>query len=162
MSEIKLRECPICGCQEPRMEWRNDTYCVVCPECGLHTWPEETPTFASMAWNERAKTGGYISRDSALEALDTLAAVYKGVVLGRDEEGDLIYSSVPPVCARIKEIIRMLQDVDTTKHGHWIDDDQCSECGGYLDGPFLTDYCPNCGAKMDGGVCVKATKEDEE
>ena len=50
-------------------------------------------------------------------------------------------------------------DVAEVRHGRWIDDGVCSECGFdamYYKGipaQVYTDYCPSCGARMD--------KEDE-
>lgn len=54
-------------------------------------------------------------------------------------------------------------DVVEVKHGKWVDKwggryvnqcYRCSVCGDHALGNdkrwFLTDYCPNCGAKMDG------------
>lgn len=49
-------------------------------------------------------------------------------------------------------------DVQPVKHGWWVDDIQCSNCGWYMEddvtiSPMMVffDYCPNCGAKMEAG-----------
>ena len=48
-------------------------------------------------------------------------------------------------------------DVAPVKHGHWIKIQnyvRCSECRhevNWSSRDFLSTYCPNCGAKMDGG-----------
>lgn len=51
-------------------------------------------------------------------------------------------------------------DVEPVRHGYWEDGDKpiipyeghysgnCSVCGEWSE--YLTDYCPNCGARMDG------------
>ncbi len=46
-------------------------------------------------------------------------------------------------------------DVRPERYGQWIEDEyaynRCSECGFEYEGPeYVTPYCPNCGAKMDG------------
>lgn len=44
-------------------------------------------------------------------------------------------------------------DVEPVRHGRWLYDGQCSECGEYdaVD-PFGSKFCPHCGARMDGGA----------
>lgn len=64
---------------------------------------------------------------------------------------------------RIKLALNRLPSADVVKvrHGHWLLDSSgaefCSECGEYPfdDGEYhisgwLSKYCPNCGARMDG------------
>ena len=40
--------------------------------------------------------------------------------------------------------------IDPVKHGRWVGNGtkRCSVCGVYED--FVSAYCPNCGARMDG------------
>lgn len=48
------------------------------------------------------------------------------------------------------------EDVAPVVHAHWINGEECSECGGLAlmdyDGKahiIQSEYCPHCGAKMD-------------
>lgn len=50
----------------------------------------------------------------------------------------------------------MAQDVAPVRHGRWIKG-RCSICGedallDDVENEFLSKYCPNCGAIMDGGT----------
>ena len=55
-----------------------------------------------------------------------------------------------------KSLGENMDDVQPVKHGKWMNDIQCSNCGWYMEddvtiSPMMVffDYCPNCGAKMD-------------
>lgn len=63
-------------------------------------------------------------------------------------------------CAPCGEGIEALKsvpaaDVAPVRYGEWIEDDyaynRCSACGWeWDDREYVTPYCPNCGARMDG------------
>lgn len=49
------------------------------------------------------------------------------------------------------------EDAEYVKHGQWIEDTFCSECGwcnevepGFIGSVNRFNFCPNCGARMDG------------
>lgn len=58
---------------------------------------------------------------------------------------------------RLKKLLEEVRaaDVAPVRYGEWIADDyaynRCSACGWEWDiREYVTPYCPNCGAKMDG------------
>ena len=58
---------------------------------------------------------------------------------------------------RLKKLLEEVRaaDVAPVRYGWWIADDyaynRCSACGWeWDDREYVTPYCPNCGAKMDG------------
>ena len=87
-----------------------------------------------------------------------------------------IYDTEYSICCPLDEVSGVINDAPTVDavevvHGRWLYDSGsgkyfCSECDknalsfrqetidgtGELFQVFLTDYCPNCGAKMDGDV----------
>lgn len=88
----------------------------------------------------------YIERAAVEEMLENAQLISDGEYCGYCTE-DVNLGSIPAA------------DVAEVRHGRWIDDGVCSECGFdamYYKGipaQVYTDYCPSCGARMD--------KEDE-
>ena len=88
----------------------------------------------------------YIERAAVEEMLENAQLISDGEYCGYCTE-DVNLGSIPAA------------DVAEVRHGRWIDDWVCSECGFdamYYKGipaQVYTDYCPSCGARMD--------KEDE-
>ena len=88
----------------------------------------------------------YIERAAVEEMLENAQLISDGEYCGYCTE-DVNLGSVPAA------------DVAEVRHGRWIDDGVCSECGfdamhyKGIPAQVYTDYCPSCGARMD--------KEDE-
>ena len=88
----------------------------------------------------------YIERAAVEEMLENAQLISDGEYCGYCTE-DVNLGSIPAA------------DVAEVRHGRWIDDGVCYECGFdamYYKGipaQVYTDYCPSCGARMD--------KEDE-
>lgn len=88
----------------------------------------------------------YIERAAVEEMLENAQLISDGEYCGYCTE-DVNLGSI------------LAADVAEVRHGRWIDDGVCSECGFdamYYKGipaQVYTDYCPSCGARMD--------KEDE-
>ena len=93
----------------------------------------------------------YIER---AEALDICQKEYEDRLRMADYCGDTVAWNIGGAIKGIPAA-----DVAPVRHGRWIDDGVCSECGFdamYYKGipaQVYTDYCPSCGARMD--------KEDE-
>ena len=113
-----------------------------------------------------------ISRQAAIDAL-------KGLPTWWADEGGYYGGAQPPMVALLDpedavSAIENLPSAQPVRHGKWLPKHHyiagyefvsghiCSECGNdalNAEGDdFLTDYCPNCGAKMDGEVEGKSKK----
>ena len=71
---------------------------------------------------------------------------------------ELVYDTCKRALEYINELEAKLADVESVRHGHWIQSDECfkhSDCGYGFEHEGYTQFfhfCPNCGAKMDGEV----------
>ena len=103
---------------------------------------------------ERSKRmGDYIKREDAIARLKTLWEEIH-------EEDCLIDPDCKIGIDRAIDIVNFIPsaDVESVRHGRWENDDgskaecsydaYCSVCGELSE--YLTDYCPNCGARMEG------------
>lgn len=95
----------------------------------------------------------YITRESALEAVDKRIQMLQKDAVFRKKHGDIDLVGVKPFINAIPAA-----DVRPVVHARWVDSEldgvpsHCSECKYPIDRFYKTHYCPNCGAQMDADM----------